>query len=152
MMNWRIAESLIVLIKQVNAKYPKRSKASDGTIGDAKHASRDSDHNPWVKDARGIGVVTAIDITDESANGCDGEDLAALIRASRDPRVKYIIFNSRMARSYAKTVGGITHAAWEWLPYTGSNAHKKHVHISVNAEPEHYDSAAPWKISTCVNA
>ncbi|HKV33547.1 MAG TPA: hypothetical protein VJP89_04485, partial [Pyrinomonadaceae bacterium] len=61
-MAWRVAKSLLRLREQINELAPNRSKASDGTIGDAAHASRKSDHNPWVKDGS-IGVVTAMDIT-----------------------------------------------------------------------------------------
>ena len=35
-MAWRLAKSLEKLRSQVNAKHPKRSKASDGAIGDEK--------------------------------------------------------------------------------------------------------------------
>ncbi|MGB4989147.1 MAG: hypothetical protein WBO10_07930, partial [Pyrinomonadaceae bacterium] len=66
-MSWRIAESLKKLREQINAEWPGRDKASDGGIGDAAHASRSSDHNPWVKDSRGQGVVTAIDIDEDLA-------------------------------------------------------------------------------------
>ena len=44
-MAWRVARSLDVLLGQLNALAPERSKASDGSIGDAAHASRSSDHN-----------------------------------------------------------------------------------------------------------
>jgi hypothetical protein len=46
-MAWRVARSLEVLLGQFNAACPGRSKASDGSIGDAAHATRDSDHKPW---------------------------------------------------------------------------------------------------------
>jgi hypothetical protein len=43
---WRVAKSLDRLLAQVNRLASDRSKASDGAIGDAKHQSRESDHNP----------------------------------------------------------------------------------------------------------
>lgn len=100
---WRAAKSLQVLRNQVNERAPDRSKASDGFIGDAAHASRASDHNPWVLDGN-MGVVTAFDITHDPARGCDANELAEAIRGSRDPRVKYIIWNRRIANS--KPIGG----------------------------------------------
>jgi|HigsolmetaAR201D_1030396.scaffolds.fasta_scaffold15936_2 hypothetical protein len=45
-MAWRLARSLEQLRRQIDAAYPGRSKASDGTIGDVAHSQRNSDHNP----------------------------------------------------------------------------------------------------------
>lgn len=84
---WRVAKSLDRLLAQVNRLAPDRSKASDGAIGDAKHQSRESDHNPWVTDGT-IGVVTARDITNDPKHGCSAEQIANSIVASKDPRIK----------------------------------------------------------------
>lgn len=138
---WRVAKSLAALRSQVNAKYPGRSKASDGTIGDPAHQSRASDHNPWIVDG-GEGVVTALDITHDPAHGCDSGRIAETLRTSRDPRIKYIISNARIASSSAKPGA----AAWAWRPYTGSNPHRKHCHISVQSDKARYDSTAPWTL------
>lgn len=140
-LSWRVARSLSVLRRQVDGLAPGRSKASDGTIGDAAHASRDSDHNPWVVDA-GVGVVTAMDITHDPAHGCDAGALAQRIVASRDQRVKYVISNRRIANS--SSIGGA--APWTWRPYGGSNPHEKHVHVSVKAQRAAYDDESPWMI------
>ena len=138
---WRVAVSLNTLLGQVNAMAPGRSKASDGSIGDPAHQSRNSDHNPWIVDG-GVGVVTARDFTHDPAHGCDANQIAEKIRASRDPRVKYIIWNRRIASS--SPIGGV--AAWEWRRYTGANGHTHHVHLSVKSDKANYDSAAPWAI------
>jgi hypothetical protein len=82
-MTWRVASSLEVLLKQVNEKYPQRSKVADGAIGDAAHASRGSDHNPWVHDGN-VGIVTARDFTHDPLHGLDSEHLAEALRLSRD--------------------------------------------------------------------
>lgn len=137
-MSWRIAKSLEELRTQVNKRAPNRSKASDGSIGDAKHASRSSDHNPHVKDGK-TGVVTAIDITHDPAGGCDSYALAQSLIDSRDVRIKYIISNGKIAS------GADGPSAWVWRPYTGANPHSHHVHISVRAKKELYDGTAPWK-------
>jgi hypothetical protein len=51
-MSWRVVPAALTLRDQVNARWPDRDKASDGTIGDAEHQGRPSDHNPdadgWV--------------------------------------------------------------------------------------------------------
>lgn len=140
-MKWRLAKSLDTLRDQINAIAPSRSKSSDGTIGDAAHASRTSDHNPWVKDGA-YGVVTALDITHDPAHGVDSEKLAEALRASKDARVKYIISNRKIASSAA--TGG--KPAWAWRPYNGSNPHNKHVHVSVKPVKDKYDSTAQWQI------
>ncbi len=139
---WRIAKSLETLRAQLNAKAPGRSKASDGGIGDPAHASRKSDHNPWVDLRNNRGVVTARDFTHDPAGGCDASELAEKIRESRDSRVKYIIWNRRIASS--SPIG--SSPAWAWRPYSGTNPHNHHVHISVQPEIGKYDSEAPWSI------
>lgn len=139
--HWRVAKSLLSLRTQVNAKAPGRSRASDGTIGDAAHASRSSDHNPWVRDG-GDGVVTAMDITHDPGHGCDADQLAQAIVNSRDLRVKYVIWNRRIANSSA--IG--TALPWMWRNYGGSNPHDKHLHVSVKAEPTAYDDESLWMI------
>lgn len=138
-MNWYIAPALEVLRKQLNSLYPNRSKVSDGGIGDAAHASRNSDHNPWVKDSSGKGVVTARDFTHDPQNGLDCNELAKQLTASRDPRIKYIIWNRQICSS-AK--------GWEWRPYKGSNPHDKHLHLSVQPEARLYADTAAWSLST----
>lgn len=127
MANWRLGKSLEQLRKQVNAASPKRSKVSDGSIGDTSHQGRGSasDHNPNAQ-----GVVCAIDITHDPDHNVDGGDLSlALIE---DPRVKYIIFSSQIWK--ART--------GKWEPYRGPNKHRQHVHVSVN--PESIDDVKKW--------
>lgn len=137
-MAWRVAKSLDQLLRQINAKYPNRDKSSDGSIGDAAHASRSSDHNPWVQ-AGGVGVVTARDFTNDPIHGFSSQQLADRLVASKDERIKYIISNKRI-------VSGAEQGkpAWQWRKYTGSNPHSKHVHVSVRSEPRYYDDDRPW--------
>lgn len=135
-MAWRAAKSLDVLLKQVNTAWPGRSKASDGTIGDQKHSARTSDHNP-----NAAGVVCARDITHDPKHGLDARKLAEALVASKDPRIKYIISNGQICSG-----PGANHPAWVWRPYSGSNAHRKHVHISVRSPAALYDNEAPWKL------
>jgi len=138
---WRLAAALKMLQQQINAAYPGRSKASDGTIGNAAHQTRASDHNPHIVDG-GTGVVTAIDITHDPARGCDAGVIARLLHASRDPRIKYIIWNRRIAN--ASPIGAAP--AWAWRAYTGSNPHDKHCHLSVKAGKVLYDDDSAWPV------
>lgn len=142
---WRLAGALEQLRDQVNGWAPNRKKVHDGTIGDAAHAARASDHNP-----NGAGVVTAIDITHDPANNCDGKAIAKSLVSSRDRRVKYIIFNGQIWRSYDRPKSGSRPFLAAWMPerYTGPNPHDKHVHISVGATPDLYDDERPWSVVT----
>jgi hypothetical protein len=138
-MAWRLAKSLDTLRKQINSAYADRSKASDGTIGDAAHASRSSDHNPWVKDGK-TGIVTAIDFTHDPAKGLDAGVLADALVASRDSRIKYVIWNRRIISGAGGT------SPWKWRKYAGSNPHNKHVHLSVKSRKASYDDTSLWDI------
>lgn len=130
----RIAKSLDVLRAQVDAKFPNRSKRSDGWIGDAAHAARASDHNP-----NSAGVVCALDITHDPAHGVDTWAMAEMLRQQRDRRIKYVISNGRIFSSAV--------SPWQWRPYSGANKHAHHVHISVLDDPARCDDGAPWRLS-----
>lgn len=129
---WRVAKSLLVLRDQIDALYPGRNKASDGTIGDASHAAGPSDHNP---DSQG--VVAALDLTHDPAHGLDIVELGEKLRLSRDPRIKYVIAKDK-AFEPAKF-------GWDWQKYSGNpNEHTNHIHISVNTH--NYDDQTKWSI------
>lgn len=128
-MAWRVARSLDQLLAQLNALAPKRSKVSDGSIGDTAHASRSSDHNPWY----GPGIVTARDFTHDPAAGLDCHKLADALVRSGDKRIKYIIWNRRIWQGH-------------WAPYSGVNPHTKHLHLSVVASAS-ADNTAPWNLT-----
>lgn len=125
MAKWRLAKSLEKLRNQINAAYPLRNKASDGTISDAAHRARVSDHNP---DSRGI--VCAIDITHDPQHGVDAKALA--VSFADDLRSKYVIFNGMIWK--ART--------GHWEAYHGPNKHTHHVHLSV--KPDTCDDVTEW--------
>lgn len=145
---WRVAKSLNVLRKQVDTLYPNRSKASDGTIGDAAHRAQGnaSDHNPWVIN-NGTGVVTALDITHDPKNGVDIDKLSDQLMVSRDPRIKYIIANGLILIPFK--VSWAFDFGWKWQDYLGE-PHRNHLHISVNTN--NYDDESPWKIGGAMQA
>lgn len=134
---WRLARSLHKLREQVNARHPKRSKVHDGTIGDAAHSRRASDHNPSIMDDI-HGVVSALDLTHDPQGGCDAHALAEHLRLTKDGRIKYVISNGRIFSA--------TTSPWTWRKYTGANPHRTHVHISVRGEKRHYDSVNKWSL------
>ena len=126
MNKWTLAPCLRKAIDDLNKAYPKRSKLSDGTIGDQAHASRKSDHNP-----NSQGIVTAIDLTHNPENGLDCNTLISSLLL--DARVKYLIFNRKIYYPYSAP-----------KDYNGENQHKQHLHISIKANA-HLDMADwPW--------
>lgn len=139
-MSWRLARALEKLRSQVNDKWPNRGKGSDGSIGDVKHSSRASDHNPDP-----AGVVRAIDITHDPKAGFDSYAFADLILKKQDRRMKYVISNRRIGSGPAGPQPGV------WRKYTGSNAHDHHCHISVVAGASG-DATNEWDIGALVTA
>lgn len=136
-MAWRLAKGLEQLRDQVNAKWPGRSKASDGSIGDTGHSARKSDHNP---DSRG--VVHAIDLTHDPRNGFDSYKFADMLLAKQDPRISYIISNRRIGSGPSGIDPG------HWRSYNGANPHDHHVHISIIVSRE--DDVHPWAFDDVV--
>lgn len=133
-MTWRLARALDTLRSQVNAKWPTRSKNSDGSVGDTSHAARPSDHNP-----DGAGIVHAIDITHDPKGGFDSYAFADMLLKKQDRRVKYIISNRRIGSGPQGPSAGV------WRKYTGANPHDHHCHISVVSGAAG-DATDPWDI------
>lgn len=142
MPEWVVDRSIPVLFRQVDEAAPGRNKGSDGTIGDADHAARESDHNPESPPPPGNpdNQVDAADITHDPARGADMGVVAESIRKSRDRRVRYVIFNRRIFYGYDRA--GLP--AFTWTSYSGSDPHTGHLHISVN--DVHHDETQLWAI------
>lgn len=137
-MSWYVARSLDQLLAEINASAPNRNKASDGSIGDANHSSRESDHNPC--DCHR--AVCARDFTHDPGGGFDAHAFANWLAERTknvEARVKYIISNGRIASGQ-----GQSNPAGVWRPYTGSNPHTKHVHVSVRHGIDLFDDASGW--------
>lgn len=128
-MSWKLPLSIAAAFAEANKKWPKRSKISDGTIGDTAHAARKSDHNP---DASGI--VHAFDITHDPKAGVDCTKLADHLVQKKDARVKYIIWSKRIIES----------RDWTWKEYKGSNPHTKHMHVSIHSSATAEKDVSPW--------
>jgi hypothetical protein len=116
----RLSKSVIQLREQADDAYPDRDRKSDGTIGDAKHSTRKSDHNPDPDS----GIVRAIDLdADFNGQASTAAYIADQIRiaAKSDKRISYVIFDYKIASA---------RSFWRWRKYTGVNPHTKHIHIS----------------------
>jgi hypothetical protein len=137
----RLVAGGVTLRNQVNKRWPKRDKRSDGWIGDKAHVSRQSDHNP---DARGL--VHALDIDKD----LDPKDPGAAQRlanqivayaASGIPganRIKYVVFNDQIASGTYPT------SMWKWR---GSGyGHMHHIHVSFTNKGENNAQTYPLPI------
>lgn len=145
MTDWVTDKAGDKLAAQIDEIAPGRSKTSDGTIGDRAHQQRDSAHNPEdSEDADAPGnpdnQVDARDITHDPAHGCDIGVFWEQIRASKDRRAKFAIFNRRCFSNYAVT----GYAPFTWRPYSGDNPHDKHGHIEI--DDRYHDQTHDWKI------
>ena len=121
MLKAKLSKAAEQLRSEINAKYPKRDKRSDGWIGDLSHNARKSDHNPDKN-----GWVRAIDVDSDLVKGSSKEswllaEKIKMIALKGDKRLSYIIHQHRIASSRQN---------WAWRVYKGSNPHISHIHIS----------------------
>ena len=128
-MSWKLAAAADTLRNQVNSRYPKRDKSSDGTIGDQAHRRRISDHNP-----DRTGYVMALDIDEDfgspGAAQVFADQLMWHMRTSGDKRIKNIVYEGKVAS------GTYPDKFWVWRsePRLG---HKHHIHISFDQAAKH---------------
>jgi len=131
----------VTLRNQVNKRWPKRDKRSDGWIGDKAHAGRHSDHNP---DARGLVHALDIDADLDPKDPGAAQRLANQIvayAASGIPganRIKYVVFNDQIAS------GTYANSMWKWR---GSGyGHMHHIHVSFTTKGENNAQTFPLPI------
>lgn len=140
-MAWTPDAGVVRLRDQIDAAAPHRARGADGTIGDAAHQAGTSDHNPEHPAPAGNPdyQVDALDVTHDPAHGADMAELTEAIRLSRDPRVKYVIYNRRIFS------GATGSQPWVWRPYSGDDPHTNHAHVSV-LDTTH-DQTQDWSIT-----
>ena len=126
-MDWHVNEGLAVCVAQMHHKY---SGLIVGTIGDQTHQTEQSDHNP-----NQYGRVNAADFMIGGSFNADAAYALARV-LPQDSRTNYVIYNHL-----------IWSRAWGyWHPYTGSNPHTDHVHLSVLDGA--YKNTSPWNINS----
>ena len=111
----------IAVLRQATKIAPSRTKASDGLLPSKAHQAQNpnSDHNTGL----------AVDLTHDPARGIDCVEIFEQLKS--DKRVKYLIFK-----------GVIWSPIRGDKPYSGSNPHNKHLHISIKDNCGNDDS--PW--------
>lgn len=138
MSTWYLDEGLVVFRRQWWDRHPG---ATVYTIGDDAH-SKDPDVTQHAPD-RGTsgrpgdskGEVDAVDVM--PGKGVDEHDLRELfddLRASRDPRILYLIYQDEIVSSVVQP--------WKVRPYGGTR--HGHVHLSVN--DDYAANVRPWTI------
>jgi hypothetical protein len=137
----RLVAGGVTLRNQVNKRWPKRDKRSDGWIGDKAHAGRQSDHNP---DARGLVHALDIDADLDPKDPGAAQRLANQIvayAASGIPganRIKYVVFNNFLAS------GTYANSMWTWRK--GNYGHEHHIHVSFSNKGENNAQTYPLPI------
>ncbi len=136
--DWQVVPSLTTLLLQANKEWPV-SHPSDGTAAGQGHFTSNpkSDHTPDKE-----GDVRAGDIGEVTED--DARELAEAIRLSIDLRIKYVIHEREIFFG-----AGYEHLGdrvpYQWYPYTGTNGHWSHIHLSVLKSNQ--NDNRPWTIT-----
>lgn len=131
-MSWKLAAAAVTLRDQVNKRYPRRDRASDGTIGDQAHRRRISDHNPDKS-----GYVMALDLDEDGWPAHTFADqLVEYMRTSGDRRIKNIVYEGKVASGTYPDVKGRPPTWWVWRS-APSLGHHHHIHISFAEAGKH---------------
>lgn len=114
----------IAVLTQATALWPKRKKLSDGLLPSQEHIEQNpnSDHNTGL----------AVDLTHDPQNGIDCAEIFEKLK--QDRRVSYLIFNKTIWSRERKKEGN--------RKYSGTNAHTKHLHISIDSA--YSNDTSPW--------
>lgn len=118
------ATSCLKALQDALGRWPKRSTAADGIMGDAAHQQRKSDHNDG----------NAFDLTHDPGHGVDCGLLSGQV--INDPRVTYVIWNRKIYNR--------DRAAEGWRTYDGANPHNHHMHVSIKATSREDLAKWPW--------
>ena len=139
----KLCKGGVTLRDQIDRRWSRRDKKSDGWIGDSAHSSRASDHNP-----SGVGqIVRAIDIDENLGTLSNGGTARVLANQLLDyaasglpgaNRLKYVVYENRIASgTYRKTW-------WKWRH--GNWGHEAHIHISFTSYADRDGSIYPLPI------
>lgn len=157
MSDWVLIPCLRQLFAEFDAIAPRRSHASDGSIGDRAHQQETSDHNPDetgkvpIHDADHVNEVHAIDVdnklqvhVDDYVDPMEGavQFLLKRCRSGQERRLRYIIYNERIWDYRSE---------WVEKPYTGPSPHKEHAHFSASYDSDKEADTASWHLEELVD-
>jgi hypothetical protein len=140
----RLVPAGVTLRDQINKRWPRRDKTSDGWIGDRAHQARKSDHNPDRN-----GWVHAIDIDENMGAGKMRQGGTARILADQlieyarsgkpgSKRIKYVVYEDQIASG--------TYRQWWWRWRGKGFGHFQHIHVSFTSAAETDGSPFPLPI------
>lgn len=140
MPGWRNAAALDSIRREADRRWPGRSHASDGTLGDARHRASKSDHNPDF-----AGVVHAIDLTNDPEHGFDAWEQAQRIGRrmldGREQRVEYLVSNDG---THDKILNPTVSRSWRDNNAEGGQSHRSHLHVSIKHTPAAEGDTTPF--------
>lgn len=143
-MVWYKASWIPAFFSALDAIAPNRDRGTDGTIGDLAHSTGSSGHNP--DDTPGVTAERQDDDTRPEVRAADAgmmlrspitmqQVVDAILAYPPDRnRLIYIIYDGYI---WSATNG------WKRAPYTGSDKHRTHVHLSGNPNSDLDDR--PWQ-------
>lgn len=149
MASWKLVPCLQALRDEFDEVAPNRDHSSDGTIGDAAHQERSSNHNP--DDTPGSKTPQTDSDSNPDVRALDVDasgpwpspmtfDLAVnhirkRHKSGNDNRLIEIIWNRHISTPSTD---------WNWIPYNGSNAHTAHAHFGASSNSSKEADTSPW--------
>jgi hypothetical protein len=139
-MLWYKVKWIPGLFAAVDAVFPNRGHAQDGTVGDLAHLTGTSGHNP--DDTPGVTAERQdadtrpeVRAADVDTQGVDGDAVVAAVLgdASALRLLIYIIWNRHIWRASN---------GWQREAYNGSDPHDRHMHFS--GHPDADEVAFTW--------
>lgn len=162
MAGWSVPPCLGALRAEFNAVAPHRDKGADGTIGDAAHKARSSDHN--IDDGPDQGVtpyedsdsdpeVHALDVdadgpwpdgSGREAGGWFDRTILALVARERR-EYEHPTIKGRLRNVIWR--GRVCSRSWGWSEWRPADGHYDHAHFSALYDSQTEKDTRPWGVA-----